>query len=85
MQHSLTIVLAFGIGAVLGGIGMGIVSQTSAANLPIIGFHAVAVSGSGGVAWFVGQDGSARMCTGNNAGATPTAAQCFKVNYEVPG
>ena len=82
MHRILTVSLALTFGAVLGGAGVKMIATPSASaqtSAPTSGFHAVTLSatqsGSSSLAWFVGQDGSARVCSSG------TPARCDKVNF----
>ena len=82
MHRIPTVSLAIAFGAVIGGAGVKIITTPSASaqtGAPSSGFHAVTVSatqsGSSSLAWFVGQDGSARVCSSG------TPARCDKVNF----
>ena len=78
MQRSWAISLTLAIGVVLGGAG-GRIIAAPAANAQSSGFHAVAVaateSGTTSFAWFVGADGSGRVCSYSNP------VRCTPVNF----
>ena len=81
MQRKWTISLTLVIGVVLGTVG-GRILAAPAANAQSSGssgFHAVAVaatqSGTSSFAWFVGGDGSSRVCSYSNP------VHCIPVNY----
>lgn len=76
MQRRLPLALSVIAGMAIGAIAMEeFVASPAAAQAN--GFHAVAVAATSTVAWFVGQDGSARYCT--VSGLAP--ASCVVVHF----
>lgn len=81
MRGKLKIVLAFGVGTILGSAGMRLISETSAATAtlpPPVIWEAVAVAtASPNNAWFVGSNGAAQTCVAQPNPSTPFV--CYKI------